>query len=114
MPKFRCDFDELDCQLLNIIQTDFPFCSHPYDEIGKRLGITKEEVLSRVTAMRESGTIRRIGANFDAAGLGWQLALKFTDQGSGHGPHLFCLRYGFRERVLPEPMRKVFCYSALV
>ncbi|WP_320173997.1 Lrp/AsnC family transcriptional regulator [Maridesulfovibrio sp.] len=71
MTKLRYDLDELDCQILNILQTDFPLCSHPYAEIGKRLGITEEDALSRVTLMRENGTIRRIGANFDAARLGW-------------------------------------------
>ncbi|WP_319778791.1 AsnC family transcriptional regulator [Maridesulfovibrio sp.] len=71
MTKLIPEFDELDCRILNILQTDFPLCSHPYAEIGKRLGITEEDALSRVTLMRENGTIRRIGANFDAARLGW-------------------------------------------
>jgi len=63
--------DETDKKLLNRIQSDFPVASRPYLEIGKNLGIPEEEVLSRVTRLRESGIIRRIGGNFVPHKLGF-------------------------------------------
>ncbi|WP_319761160.1 AsnC family transcriptional regulator [Maridesulfovibrio sp.] len=71
MNQLCTEFDEIDLQILDIIQTDFPLCSRPYAEIGTRLGLAEGEVLSRVNVLREDGTIRRIGANFDACELGW-------------------------------------------
>lgn len=63
--------DELDRKLLGIIQADFPLVSRPYLELGEKLGISEAEAFSRVAAMRESGLIRRLGANFQSSGLGF-------------------------------------------
>lgn len=65
------EMDELDRQLLDIVQTGFPLCSRPYAELGKQVGIDENEAMSRIRKMRESGIIRRIGANFNAYRLGW-------------------------------------------
>ncbi len=62
-------------RLLNIIQTDFPICAHPYAELGKRLGISEEEALADVRALREGRIIRRLGANFQSAKLGFRSTL---------------------------------------
>jgi len=62
--------DDLDKRLLNTIQTDFPISSHPYRELGERLGIGEDEALERVRALVESGVIRRIGPSFDTRKLG--------------------------------------------
>ncbi|HET6455642.1 MAG TPA: AsnC family transcriptional regulator [Armatimonadota bacterium] len=62
--------DEVDKGLLNIIQTDFPIASRPYQVLGERLGISEEEALGRVRALVESGIIRRIGPSFDTRKLG--------------------------------------------
>jgi siroheme decarboxylase len=62
--------DDTDKQLLNIIQTDFPICSRPYAELGRRLTISEDEAFARVRAMVESGVIRRLGAAFDTRKLG--------------------------------------------
>lgn len=62
--------DDLDKQLLNIIQADFPICPHPYEVLAQRLEVSEAEALSRVKALVESGVIRRIGAAFDTRKLG--------------------------------------------
>lgn len=62
--------DAIDRQLLDIIQSAFPLCRSPYEELGGKLGISGEEALARVRALRQSGLIRRLGANFKSAGLG--------------------------------------------
>ena len=63
--------DTLDRRLLDVIQTDFPLVPRPYREIGRRLGISEAEALERVRALRERKIIRRLGANFQSAKLGF-------------------------------------------
>ena len=63
--------DTMDKRILDIIQTDFPLESRPYAIIAERLGITEQEALDRVNALRKSRLIRRLGANFQSAKLGF-------------------------------------------
>ena len=67
--------DDLDRKLLDIIQTNFPITSRPYEQLGQQLGLTEAETLARVRSMREKGIIRRIGANFQSKKLGWKSTL---------------------------------------
>ncbi len=67
--------DDLDRQLLNVVQTDFPIASRPYQVLAKRMDIAEEEALERVRSLAESGIIRRIGASFDTRKLGHASAL---------------------------------------
>lgn len=63
--------DATDRQLLDIIQTEFPLTSSPYADLGRKVGISESEAFERVSAMRKSGLIRRLGANFPSAGVGY-------------------------------------------
>lgn len=67
--------DSYDKQILDIIQSGFPLVSQPYKEVGKQVGLTGDEVLARVRALKQKGVIRRIGANFQSKKLGWQSTL---------------------------------------
>ncbi len=67
--------DETDRRLLDIIQTGFPLDPHPYQVLGDTLGISREEALQRVRALRANGIIRRLGANFNSAKLGFRSTL---------------------------------------
>lgn len=64
--------DQIDRKLLNLIQANFPLSPEPYREIGETLGISEEEVLSRIGKMIDSGLIRRLGGIFDSRKLGYQ------------------------------------------
>lgn len=66
-----CVMDDVDRRLLDIIQTDFPLSPRPYAVLGEQTGITEEEALRRVNALRAARIIRRMGANFQSARLGW-------------------------------------------
>lgn len=67
--------DSIDRKLLDIIQTAFPLVPRPYEELGRQLGISEEEALARVKAMKEKKIIRRLGANFQSAKLGFRSTL---------------------------------------
>jgi DNA-binding Lrp family transcriptional regulator len=67
--------DILDRRLLDIIQTDFPLTPRPYRELGERLGISEKECLTRVRGLRKAQIIRRLGANFQSAKLGFASTL---------------------------------------
>ncbi len=67
--------DLLDKRILDIIQTDFPLESRPYAVIGERLGISEEEAFERVRRLRQTRIIRRLGANFQSAKLGFRSTL---------------------------------------
>jgi DNA-binding Lrp family transcriptional regulator len=67
--------DQIDKRILDVIQSDFPLESRPYAVIGEKCDITEAEALARVRAMRERRLIRRLGANFQSAKLGFRSTL---------------------------------------
>jgi DNA-binding Lrp family transcriptional regulator len=67
--------DDIDKKILNIIQNDFPIVAEPFRIVGKRLGLSDDEVLARVKKLKADGIIRRIGAVFDLRKLGYASTL---------------------------------------
>jgi DNA-binding Lrp family transcriptional regulator len=67
--------DDIDRDIINAIQSDYPITARPYSELGKRFEITESEVLERVKRLKESGIIRRIGANFNSKKLNFTSTL---------------------------------------
>lgn len=63
--------DELDRQILNRLQTDFPVAAEPFRALGNEMGLDETEILRRVGALKEAGLIRRIGAVFNLDRLGF-------------------------------------------
>ncbi len=73
-PDAAPDDDRLDAtdrRILDVIQTDFPLAPRPYAVLGQRLGLSEDEVFARVRALRRRRIIRRLGANFQSAKLGF-------------------------------------------
>ena len=56
--------DAHDRAVLEIIQSGFPLDPRPYARIGEQVGLSEEETLERVRAMKAKKIIRRLGANF--------------------------------------------------
>jgi len=67
--------DKIDQQLLTIIQNDFPIAHRPYSILGKQLGISEENVIARISNLKEQGLIRRLGGVFDSRKLGYTSTL---------------------------------------
>lgn len=63
--------DEINRAILNSIQSDFPLTPRPYQSIAENLGLTEDDVLSRLTQLKKEGIIRRIGGNFVPEKLGF-------------------------------------------
>ena len=69
------ELDDLDRELLNALQWDFPLVARPYAALGERLGISEAEVLRRTRRVKESGVLRQLSAIFDTRALGYSSAL---------------------------------------
>ena len=63
--------DDIDKKILNRIQSDFPITHSPYRAVADSLDLQENDVLERVSRMREQGLIRRIGGNFVPEKLGY-------------------------------------------
>ena len=67
--------DDLDKQLLNRIQSDFPLVARPYRELGEGLALTEDQVMDRIRALRSERIIRQVSAIFDTKSLGYKSSL---------------------------------------
>ena len=56
------DFNEVDLQIMRATQAGLPLVPQPYQAIANELNLSVELVMTRFSAMQESGVIRRIGA----------------------------------------------------
>jgi DNA-binding Lrp family transcriptional regulator len=65
------EIDDADKAILNRIQSGFPITTRPYRTIAEDLGLSESEVLKRVSRLKASGIIRRIGGNFTPEKLGF-------------------------------------------
>jgi DNA-binding Lrp family transcriptional regulator len=67
--------DKKDKLILKELQFNFPFRERPYLEIGKRIGLSEEEVLRRTKRLKRDGFISYIGAIFNLRRLGFKSTL---------------------------------------
>ncbi len=67
--------DEVGKKLLNEIQWVFPLVDRPYLEIAKKHGVSEQDAMCRITALKKMGIIRQINAIFDTRRLGYKSAL---------------------------------------
>ncbi len=47
--------DPIDVRLLRELERGLPFVPAPFDEIGKRLGLSGDEVVERIRLLKEAG-----------------------------------------------------------
>ena len=67
--------DELDRELLNIAQNDFPLTRRPFAALGEGLGIGEEATIARVAELERGNIIRQISGIFDTRSLGYKSSL---------------------------------------
>lgn len=66
---------EIEKQLLNAIQSDFPITARPFNDLARELGVSESEVIDLIGGLKNRGVIRRIGAIFDSQKLGYKSTL---------------------------------------
>ncbi len=71
--------DNIDKKILNIINKEFPVEERPYKNIAHTIGITEEEIINRVSVLKQKGIIRRIGGVLDPKAIGWHSTLCAAD-----------------------------------
>ena len=64
--------DAVDRRLIQATQTGLPLVPRPYHAVAEQVGITAEEVMSRLERMRRMGILRRIGAVPNHYALGYR------------------------------------------
>jgi DNA-binding Lrp family transcriptional regulator len=65
----------VDKAILRAVQSRLPIDAQPFAKLGQELGLSEEEVLDRLAALKISGVIRRIGGNFNSRDLGFASTL---------------------------------------
>lgn len=54
--------DSIDKKIVKAMQGEFPLVAEPYKEIAARIGISEEELLTRLQRYKAAGQIRKMGA----------------------------------------------------
>jgi DNA-binding Lrp family transcriptional regulator len=67
--------DDTNKKILNSIQLDFPIDPRPFKKIAEKLDLSEDEILQRVSTMKDEMLIRRIGGNFSPDRLGYHSTL---------------------------------------
>ena len=67
--------DVTDRRIINALQGGFPVCEHPFAEAAKSLGLDEEELLERITKLRETGVLSRFGPMYNAEAMGGAFCL---------------------------------------
>ena len=75
MPGNEDVLEDLDRELLNAVQWDFPLDPRPFAVLGERLGLSEEATRERVARVKELGVLRQLSAIFDTRALGYGSAL---------------------------------------
>ena len=69
------ELDDLDRELLNAVQWDFPLEPRPFAVLAERLGIDEPQTRARVQKVKDAGVLRQLSAIFDTRALGYSSAL---------------------------------------
>ncbi|NOR40311.1 MAG: AsnC family protein [Gammaproteobacteria bacterium] len=62
---------ETDRRLVAVIQGGLPLVAQPYAAIGSQLGLTEEDVITRLSMLQSSGLIKRLGVVVKHRALGY-------------------------------------------
>jgi DNA-binding Lrp family transcriptional regulator len=65
MKKGRIPLDPIDRHLLAELEKGIPLVKEPYEELGKRLNLTGNEVMARIRNLQATGIIRKFRARIN-------------------------------------------------
>ena len=67
--------DSMDARLVNCLQEGLPVSPRPFDDVAVSLGLSVDELLSRVQRLLDDRVLTRFGPMFNAENLGGALSL---------------------------------------
>ena len=67
--------DAVDRRIIDALQGDFPICDRPYEVAARKLGLSEEELLSRLQSMLERRVLTRFGPMFQIERIGGAFVL---------------------------------------
>ena len=67
--------DLIDRQLLNLVQGQFPLVDRPYLSLAEQLQIDEQQVIDRLSRLKQSNVLRQVSAIFDTRRLGYKTTL---------------------------------------
>ena len=67
--------DEVDRQLINALQGDFPLVAEPYRQVAQTLGLSESELLRRLDSLLERRVLTRFGPMFQIERAGGAFVL---------------------------------------
>jgi DNA-binding Lrp family transcriptional regulator len=67
--------DKLEKDLLNLVQNDFPLSVRPFEEIGKKLGISEDQCIEILKKLSDSGILRAVRAVINWNSIGYSTML---------------------------------------
>ena len=73
--RHAASLDDIDRRIVNALQEGFPLSPRPYAEAAQRLGLSEDDLISRLKHLVETRAITRFGPFLDAAAMGGAFCL---------------------------------------
>ena len=67
--------DSIDAGIVNCLQEGLPVCERPFDDVAATLGLSVDELLSRVQRLLDDSVLTRFGPMYNAESMGGALSL---------------------------------------
>jgi DNA-binding Lrp family transcriptional regulator len=67
--------DDLDRAIINQLQGGFPLCDHPYASAAQQLGMSEDQLLTRLKRLLDDKVLTRFGPLYHAERMGGSLSL---------------------------------------
>ncbi len=67
--------DDTDRRILNRLQEGFPITPRPFADVAAELGLEEDDLIARLTRLKETRVITRFGPFYDAAAMGGAFCL---------------------------------------
>ena len=67
--------DSIDAGIVNCLQEGLPVCARPFDDVAATLGLSVDELLSRVQRLLDDKVLTRFGPMYNAENMGGALSL---------------------------------------
>ena len=69
------EIDDIDCQIINAFQGGFEIVERPFLSAGKKLGLSEDEVIARISRLIDCRALSRFGPMYNAERLGGAVTL---------------------------------------